>query len=276
MKMTALVENKAGEGFNGEHGLSVYIEYEDHKILLDTGTTGLYAQNAIKLGIDLNQVDMAVLSHAHYDHSGGYEEFFAVNPKASVYLQESCRENCYRNSQDGKKYIGIPQGLLEKYADRFTYVHGDMQLGSGIYLIVHHTPDLALTGQRAGMYRQEDGQWKNDDFSHEQSLVFETSRGLIIFNSCCHAGADVIIKEVRQQFNDRFVYTIIGGFHLKDIMNLGEEGAARVRELGESLRALDVPNFYTGHCTGTRAFVLLKEILGERIHYFKTGDTVIL
>lgn len=276
MKITALVENKSNDGFIGEHGLSVFIEYENRKILLDTGTTGLYAENAVKMGIDLSLVDTAILSHAHYDHSGGYEEFFAVNKKASVYLQDCCSENCYRESAGEKKYIGIPGGLLEKYPDRFKYIHGDIQLGDNIYLIAHHTPNLALRGQWAGMYRLEDGAWMDDDFAHEQSLVFDTPGGLIIFNSCCHAGADVIIKEVRERMGNRCVYAIIGGFHLKDIMNQGDAGVIQVHELGEKLKSLNVPNIYTGHCTGTRAFSLLKEILGEALYYLKTGDKITL
>lgn len=274
MKMTALVENKSDGTLGCEHGLSVYIEFNGRKLLLDTGTTGLYADNAGKLGIDLSLVDMAVLSHAHYDHSGGYEAFFAANTRAEVCLQATCLENCYKITGQERRYIGIPQGLLEKYPDRFRYVSGDMDLGNGIYLVAHHTPGLDQRGAWAGMCRLEDGHWVTDDFSHEQSLVLDTSEGLVIFNSCCHAGADVIIREVEAQFEGRPVHAIVGGFHLKDVMNRGDNGADQVRALGERLKAMAVPHIYTGHCTGSRAFAILKEVLGDRVHYFMTGDCV--
>lgn len=274
MKMTALVENKSDGTLGCEHGLSVYIEFNGRRLLLDTGTTGLYAHNAGKLGIDLSLVDTAILSHAHYDHSGGYEEFFAVNTKAAVYLQASCRENCYKISGLEHRYIGIPQGLLEKYPDRFCYVSGDLDLGDGIHLVAHHTPDLDQRGAWAGMCRLADGQWVTDDFSHEQSLVLDTPKGLVIFNSCCHAGADVIIREVEARFPGRPVHAIVGGFHLKDVMNRGDDGAVQVRDLGNQLKAMAMPHIYTGHCTGSRAFAILKEVLGDRAHYFMTGDCV--
>ena len=81
-------------------------------------------------------------------------------------------------------------------------------------LLAHRTPGLASTGKKAGMYVKKNGRWKLDDFSHEQSLVFDTKEGLVIFNSCSHGGADVIIREAEAAFPGKQIYGLIGGFHL--------------------------------------------------------------
>ena len=96
MKATILVDNIKNEelGAAGEWGLAIYIEHEGKKILLDTGSSDLFATNAKKLGISLEQVDFAVLSHAHCDHGGGMKEFFQENSEATMYLQKSCGEDC--------------------------------------------------------------------------------------------------------------------------------------------------------------------------------------
>ena len=87
MRATVLIDNVPGEGLAGEWGLSVWIEHEGRRILLDAGSTGAFAENADRLGIDLASADFAVLSHAHYDHSGGFPEFFARNPRAALHVR---------------------------------------------------------------------------------------------------------------------------------------------------------------------------------------------
>ena len=89
MKIISLVENTSvNEEIKAEHGLSLYIEAKKHKILFDMGQTTLFLENAGKLGIDLSQVDVAILSHGHYDHGGGLEKFLEINKKAYVYVNQ--------------------------------------------------------------------------------------------------------------------------------------------------------------------------------------------
>ena len=87
MKLTVLIENKAEGNLSGEHGLCVHVEFKGKQYLLDSGASDRFQNNAKTLGIALKEVDTAVLSHAHYDHSGGYDAFFSENRKATVYLQ---------------------------------------------------------------------------------------------------------------------------------------------------------------------------------------------
>ncbi|MBS5521198.1 MAG: MBL fold metallo-hydrolase [Clostridiales bacterium] len=300
MKITVLIENKHNceKALPGEHGLSIYIEYKGKKILLDAGATDLFSQNADLLGVPLEMTDFSVLSHAHYDHSGGFEKFFEKNLKAVLYMQSSCRENCWRLldrlhakktaaddnvryskgkteeiSQEHLKYIGIPSGMLKRCKDRIRFVSGDCLLFPGAWLIAHHSSRLWEKGREAGMLRLENGRYCYDDFSHEQSLVFETKQGLVIFNSCCHAGPDMIVNEVQARpcFNGQKVDALIGGFHLKD-MPQNEQGSAFVKALGKRLAATGIARFFTGHCTGDWAFEILAGILNERLCYLKTGD----
>jgi len=93
MKVTVLADNIDGETLKGEWGLSHYIEYGDKAVLLDAGASDLYAENARLLGIDLETVDYAVLSHAHDDHANGFESFFGLNTHAPLFVAEACRED---------------------------------------------------------------------------------------------------------------------------------------------------------------------------------------
>lgn len=276
MKLTALIENKATGNLSGEHGLAVHIEYNGKQYLLDTGASNQFQNNAIKLGIDLKSIDNAALSHCHYDHSGGYGEFFSKNSKAKVYLQSAARELYYAKLGFIKKYIGIPRGILDTYSDRFVFVDGDYEIDEGVWLISHKTIGLAAQGKKAHMYRKTEKGFAPDDFQHEQSLVFDLKNGLVILNSCCHGGVDKIIEEVMETFHGKEVLAIIGGFHLMGIIGAKSMSGKpeNVRALGKRLFDLNVKHIYTCHCTGDPAYKILKENLGERLQYFSTGTIV--
>lgn len=276
MKLTALIENKATGNLIGEHGLAVHIEYNGKQYLLDTGASNKFMDNANQLGIDLKNIETAILSHCHYDHSSGYVGFFSKNSKAKVYLQSAARELCYAKMGLTKIYNGIPQGILNTYNDRFVFVDGDYQIDEGIWLISHKTIGLAVKGKKAHMYRKTEKGFVPDDLQHEQSLVFEVGNGLVILNSCCHGGVDNIIEEVMEMFHGKEVLAIIGGFHLMGITGTKSmSGKPKdVRALGKRLFDLNIKHIYTGHCTGNPAYKILKEELGERLQYFSTGTIV--
>lgn len=270
MKVTVLVDNLRNGPLKGEWGLSFLIEYEKWKILLDTGASGLFARNARRLGIDLGEVDHAVLSHAHYDHSDGMSAFFRENDHASLYIREKAEEDCYSQKWLRKKYIGIKRGELKRYQDRIVRVAGDYELEEGVYLIPHKAAQLERAGLRAGMYRRTGRHWRPDDFSHEQSLVFETQKGLVIFNSCSHGGVEVIIREVMDTFPGQPIYAMLGGFHLF------HKPEAEVRSLARKIHPTGVEKIYTGHCTGEKAFQILRQELGSQVRQWKTGMRISL
>ena len=265
MKATVLVDNISNEQIEGEWGLSIYIEYGDHNILLDTGASGLFVKNAEKLGIDLKKVDFGVLSHAHFDHANGMEDFFLENLKAKFFLRSGSAENSYFKKWIFHNYIGIKKNTLKKFRDRIEYVEGDYELIPGVYLIPHKDVDLSEIGRKNNMYLKKGMKWTADNFAHEQSLVFKTGEGLVIFNSCSHGGADQIIKEISKTFPDEKIKALIGGFHT--YQNSKEE----VKELGERIGETGIESIYTGHCTGKHALSVLQKELGEKVQAFHAG-----
>lgn len=264
MEATVLIDNIAGQGLSAEWGLSIYIEYNGKKILLDTGASGQFLENARKLGIDLAGVDYAVLSHAHYDHGDGMGHFFRENRKADFYLREGSGENCYIKYFLFRRYIGIKKGTLQAYGERIVYAGEKEEICEGVYLISHKAEGLGKIGKQNHMYIKRKG-WQPDDFSHEQSLVFDTSKGLAVFNSCCHAGADTVIREAAEAFPEKEIYAVVGGFHLV------ARTEAQVRALAGRIRETGIQKVYTGHCTGEKAYRVLKEELGSVVEQLHTG-----
>ncbi len=271
LKATVLVDNISGKApdgreLGGEWGLAMFIEYGGKKILLDTGASGsLLARNAALLGVDLAEVDFGVLSHAHFDHANGMSSFFEANRTAKFYLSSNCSENCYGKKWIFKRYIGIRKNLLSEFSDRIEYVDGVRELSGGIYIVPHSTKGLADIGRRENMYVRADGKWRPDDFSHEQSLVFDTEGGLVIFNSCSHAGVENIISEVMSALPDKKVLAMIGGFHL---FNKSREF---VISLADKIASLGIRHIYTGHCTGSAALEILSDRLGGIVNPLHTG-----
>lgn len=265
MLVRVLIDNQSRNGLACEWGLAVYLEYEGRKLLLDTGTTGIFVKNAESMGVSLEDVEYGILSHAHYDHSNGMAAFFEKNQKAKFYLRKGTGENCYGKRWIFYKYDGIARGLLETYKDRFVYVEGRFEVFPGVWLLPHTTPGLEQIGKRAGLYIKKGRKWIPDSFAHEQSLVFDTKDGLVIFNSCSHGGADNIIREVSEVFPEKPICALIGGFHL--YRSTEEE----VRALANRIRETGIRKVITGHCTGERAFGILKEELGEAVGGLYTG-----
>lgn len=274
MKATVLIENATDSALLSEHGLSLFIEYRDKRYLLDAGDSDLFLQNVDALGVDLSTVDTAVLSHGHHDHSGGFEAFFARNKNAPVYLRRGAEQR-YIGGSD-RHEAGLPAGLCEKYPERFVFTDALTQLDPGVWLIPHTTPGLANIGARAALYRVEGETLVPDDFRHEQSLVFETSQGLILFSSCSHCGIATAVREALKALPGRAVLAVVGGFHLMspdgpDTLGYSE---AEVRALARDLTALGVREIFTGHCTGGPAFALLKDELGDACQALCTGHAL--
>ncbi len=246
MKVTVLMENSAPEGLVPEHGLSFYIEYHGTRCLLDAGECGAVLYNAHRLGVDLTQVDRAALSHGHYDHADGFNAFFAVNSTASVWARPRITDPEYWEETE---YIGVNPGMLCRHERRFDLAEGPRDLAPGLHLIP-------------------------DRIKHEQSLAAETAEGLVVFNSCCHAGVVRILTQLKEQFPQTPIRAVLGGFHL-----MGRDGPAtlgpapeKVHAIGAALRdELKVGDVYTGHCTGAPAYAILKEELGDRLHALTTG-----
>lgn len=265
IKAYVLSDNIACGELAGEWGLSIYIEYGERKVLLDAGASGLFVKNARELGLDISAVEAAVLSHAHYDHADGMRAFFKANSRAKFWLRGSAA--CYKKEKGrrGYKYIGVSENIMRKYRTRIGFAEGDCEIMPGVTLVPHKTAGLAAVGEKNKMYVRRGRRWFADDFAHEQSLVFDTPDGLVVFNSCSHGGADVVINEISQTFPDKTVKALIGGFHLYD------KSEEEVRALAERIKSTGIEKIYTGHCTGQKSFDILQSELGEKAGQLSVG-----
>ncbi|MGN0801431.1 MAG: MBL fold metallo-hydrolase [Candidatus Faecivicinus sp.] len=266
MKIVVLIENTAPDGLEPEWGLSLWIEYRGKKYLLDAGGSDKFVANAEKLDVSLAEAEAAILSHAHFDHSGGLEAFCALNDRAPVYVRREAEENCYSKHGLIRVYIGVQRGMLSRLNGRIVRVDGDGSIGEGITLVPHKQPDMIKRGRRAKMYIREGRRFSPDEFKHEQSLVMEVREGLVIFNSCSHGGVDSILDEVARTFPGRPILAMIGGFHLV------RTPPREVHALARRLRAMGASELYTGHCTGNRAMEILEEELPGKVHRMQTGS----
>lgn len=265
MKATVLIDNIGCGELTGEWGLSIHIEYEGKKFLLDTGASDRFLENAQRLGIRLSEVDYAILSHAHYDHTNGLAAFLSVNSKAPVFLSPEAGENCYAGLGFISKYIGMPKGVAGMKPERMRRPEGVAEICEGVFLVPHSASGLGKIGRRNHLLVKRGRRYLPDDFSHEQTLVFRTEKGLVLLNSCSHAGPDIITDEVLKAFPGEHIAAYIGGLHL---FRLSER---EVNAVADKLAACRIDHIYTGHCTGEKAFEILTDRFGDRILQFKCG-----
>ena len=258
MKIVTLIENTSqNPELLPEHGLSLYIETKHHKILFDTGATGVFARNAGKLGVDLSQVDIAVISHGHDDHAGGLLQFFDCNDHAPVYLLPKAAEPHY-NIED--TFIGIMPGVLA--SERLRYSHDGQKIGQGLTLFDCPNRESIQPVDTAGLTVLRNGEFLPDDFTHEQYLLIEEEGKRVLISGCSHRGILNIVHWFEPD-------VLVGGFHF-------------FRQAPDSPMVLEAANtllsypsqYYTGHCTGQAQYETMKAIMGERLHYLSTGTIV--
>lgn len=265
LEATIVIDNIAQGNLKSEWGFCVYIEYNGKKYLLDTGGSDLYLENAKKLNIDVADIDYAILSHAHVDHSKGFPSFFRVNSSAKLYIADTCQENCYFKIGPIKKYVGIPKGILKDQKERIVSKAGLVMINPGVYLVPHIENKLEVIGKRAHMARKTEHGYIPDNFSHEQSLVFETKKGLVVFNSCSHGGLPNIMKDIQYYLPNQKVYMTVGGLHLAGMSKKS------VQEIACMIKELSIEKVVTGHCTGKKAFQILKDEIGENVQQTHVG-----
>lgn len=270
MRIVVLVENTStAQELSGEHGLSLYLETGHHKLLFDTGASGLVVENARKLGVDLSQVDTAVISHGHYDHGGGLAAFLALNSKARVYLQRRAFEPHYANRSCGTKTpVGLDETLMEKerfvFCDGCTVIDEELELFSGV-----KQARLTPSGN-ADLFVKTQSGYLPDDFSHEQNLIIRQGETILLIAGCAHNGIVNIIDWFGQQ-QGRLPDYVIGGFHLYNRGAKQSEKPELVDQIGRILSETKA-KYYTCHCTGLESYQRLKAIMGEQISYLSTGN----
>ncbi|MGB9838781.1 MBL fold metallo-hydrolase [Methanothermobacter sp.] len=256
LKIVCLVEDTPKTPLMGEHGLSLYIE-SDIRILFDMGQSRLFAENARRLGVDLREVDLAVISHGHYDHGGGLRHFLEINDSADVLLGEGAFNPRYAINGDWR-FIGLEEIHDERI--RFlckTEIFPD-------FTIIRDFGDLfeRPAGNRT-LFECSNGEPVPDSFSDELALVIEDDGYLNLITGCSHNGILNIVSKAYDIFHEP-VDLLVGGFHLEG----PSEGVAS--RLGEFVRG----PIYTGHCTSEAARLSLAEGL-PNVNPLQTGTEII-
>ncbi len=195
MKISVLTENSAGRSHNrtclAEWGLSLYLEVGEVRILFDSGHKGTFSQNAKALGVDLDEVDFVVLSHHHWDHTGGLR-FYDFKDKPKLVTHPRVPET-----------VLAEQSLDLHDAFEVATSNGPLEFSPGIYFL----------GEIPRQTRFEKGAYQDDPMPDDTAMAIKTAKGTIIVTGCSHAGV-ANISEYAKTVTDQNIYGVMGGFHL--------------------------------------------------------------
>lgn len=278
MKVTALIEDKTNNpDLYAEKGLSLHIQREYDNILFDTGITGNFVDNAAKLDIDLKDVDLTAISHGHFDHGGGLRRFFQLNENSPVYLRtHSDGDHYFKGFLFVKRYIGMDKSLFSDYADRINLINGFKEIAKDVYLLKDIKMKYPIPAGSKYLYKKKGKQFVHDDFLHEQMMVIKEDDGLVIFTGCSHHGVLNMVEAAMEQFPDMQIKGLFGGFHFIGLpfFNHMAESKSNVENIGKKLLEYPIKKVYTGHCTGRKGYPILKNIMGDKVDYFATGNSL--
>lgn len=259
--ITLMEDHLCGEQLIAEHGLSLYIETKKHRLLVDTGQSDKTWENARIRGVDLSKVDTVILSHGHYDHSGGLITFAKNHPHAEIYLRENAGGEYYAFKEGGEKYIGIDKEILKLQNLHLisvnTVIDEELSLFTGVKMM------RSLPKGNKRLHELKMGQYIQDTFSHEQYLVIRyDEQKYALISGCAHNGILNIIDAFREIYHVDPA-AVVSGFHMIQ-SEYAPEDLEEIRKAAEELSSMDTI-FYTGHCTGDVAYEILKETMGEQL-----------
>jgi 7,8-dihydropterin-6-yl-methyl-4-(beta-D-ribofuranosyl)aminobenzene 5'-phosphate synthase len=277
MKVLSLIENISNsENLYCEHGLSLFVQTDKHKILFDTGASEDFIKNAEVLGVDLREVDIAIISHGHYDHGGGLKAFLELNKKANVYINKKAFEKYYAKREDGTmEYIGLDRKLFLN--DRFIFTQDYLKIDENLELFSGVKGNtLNPTGNKV-LFMQTDTcpKAKLDTFEHEQNLLITQDGKSLLLAGCAHRGIVNIIEHMHRVLDRQDATVVIGGFHLFNLSDTKQEDIDFIKQIADKLKDTKSA-YYTCHCTGAQAYEVLKEAMGEQINYLATGNQIII
>jgi 7,8-dihydropterin-6-yl-methyl-4-(beta-D-ribofuranosyl)aminobenzene 5'-phosphate synthase len=268
--ITILVDNQAGEHLESEHGFSLWIETENKHILFDTGQGCALTANASSLDIDLSKTDILVLSHGHYDHTGGMAQVLQQAGHTHVYCHSGVTQPRYSIHNGSARAIQMPHAsmlALDKVPEeRMHWVLEPMFFSPkiGITGPIPRTTSFEDTG---GPFYLDPAGRRVDPIIDDMALWMATDQGVVVCVGCCHAGLVNTLNHVRQLSGQVHIRAVIGGFHL---LNSGNE---RLEHTIAALRSFEPALVVPCHCTGEHATAALHDALGKKVMPGAVGVT---
>ena len=265
MKLTVLVENNTliDRYFEGEPGVSYFLEADGKRILFDVGYSDLFFKNAEKMDIDLLNLDYLVLSHSHLDHTWG------LSPLIKKYTEAIIEEKSYKKPE----IITHPETFIPRTLGELGQI-GSMisknQLSYHFPLNLSKNPvwltdNLVFLGEieRNNNFEAQNpigkiikNDKKEDDYIKEDSaLAYKSKKGLIIITGCSHAGICNIIEKAKRVCDKEKIVDIIGGFHLQN------PSKKQIKGTKDYLRELKPENVHASHCTDLQSKIKLAEVV---------------
>ncbi len=279
MKLSFLVDNKTENAkCRAEWGLSLLIESGGHRILFDTGSSGMFAENAKIMGINLKEVDAVCISHGHYDHTEGMMTFTQINSDAPIYIHKNAFHKSYGTSEKGiddwECGIWWSDEYKEKIKNRLVLTENVVKINDNMTLI-GNIPNMEDYPPTEDFYREVEAVnprgdktavLEKDDMSHEQFLAVCEDERLFIISGCCHRGVMPTIKTAQKYFPDKEIAAVIAGMHM---YSLSED---RRRKIVSEIIDSGVKKIFPVHCTGMDAIMEFKARMGEDCVIAASGD----
>ncbi|MGC9062448.1 MBL fold metallo-hydrolase [Calditerrivibrio sp.] len=268
MKVTFLVDNYVDRaGLLAEHGFSALIEVDGKNILFDAGQTGAIMSNIKFLGIYPKSIDFIVLSHGHYDHTGGLL-YLNLSEHIKIYSHKAIDSRHLRVRLDGDyDYIGIDETFFSKNQHLFSFNESVSEIDKGIFLSGGINRFEEFDSDK-NLFIEYSGVYSKDYFPDEQYLAIREEDGWSIITGCSHAGIVNIVKDFKSKFGDPIIKSVIGGFHLF------RSGEKELHHVSDFLMSNDIKYIITGHCTGINAICHFSKIFQKRFIPIKVGLTV--
>ena len=273
IRITTLSENTAGlPDVLAEWGLSILVETDDRSILLDAGASISIGQNADLLGIDLRKIDKIVLSHGHFDHTGGLNLLLRkMRREVEVIAHPDIWAPKY-NRKEGKpeKHIAIPyqQRELESLGAWFTLSKGPVTLSEGVMTTGEVPMVTDFERIDSSLFVKTGSGWEPDALMDDQALVIKTHAGLVVVLGCAHRGMINTLYQAREISGIKKVHMVLGGCHLKDATD------EQIWQTISCLNEIGVQKLGVSHCTGMKATLLLAQTYGDDFIFNNTGSII--
>ena len=272
IEITILVDNNSGEGLAAEHGYALWLKRGERVILFDTGDRGVLVNNCQLLGKDLASVTDLVLSHGHYDHSGGVDHVVNASPGLHVYLHPAATEVPRYSHKDGGCVVAqMPSHSLHSLAQlpesRRHHVAESLELEDGLGLTgyIARENEYEDTG---GVFSFDQQKLHCDPIQDDMALWTRSPRGLVICVGCSHAGIVNTLERIMALTGESAIDTIVGGLHLKNATD------DRLRRTASALNKMDIKRLIGCHCTGDAAFQYLSQHLNCTVEKGYAGLSV--